>query len=154
MNPIVRMVLPKSKLNNTGEEVSLKSRLNIPVRRTAVKDPSAMVKNAKTLLTRAMIGRVSPKCQSTERRGIRAGRTKSPVVVSPKLQSTEEEGAEMAMSLVKVVVDSPKLQSTERRGMVAKRTMSRKEPVVVSPKLQSTSNNDKVHEDRNDGAWQ
>ena len=43
-----------------------KSRLNIPVRRTPKKDPSAMVKNANTLLTRAVIVRVSPKLQSTE----------------------------------------------------------------------------------------
>ena len=93
------MVLPKSKLNNTGEEVSLKSRLNIPVRRTAVKDPSAMVKNAKTLLTRAMIGRVSPKWQSKKNVWMITVEQKKLVVNLPKLQSTEEEVRRLSSKL-------------------------------------------------------
>ena len=85
-NPIVRMVLPKS-------------RLNIPVRRTPLKDLSAMVKNAKTLLTRAVIGRVSPKCQSTEKVLMKPIKRKDSVMVLPKLQSTEEEVRRLSSKL-------------------------------------------------------
>ena len=49
-----------------------------------------------------------------------------------------------------MVVNLPKLQSAEEE-ISAEMTMSQKTPMVL-PKLQSTSNNDKVYEDRNDGA--
>ena len=85
-NPIVRMVLPKS-------------RLNIPVRRTPLKDLSAMVKNAKTLLTRAVIGRVSPKWQSKKNVLKITVYQNNMVVNLPKLQSTEEEVRRLSSKL-------------------------------------------------------
>ena len=95
-----------------------KSRLNIPVRRTPLKDLSAMVKNAKTLLTRAVIGRVSPKLQSKKKLLMKTIKQKNSMVL-PKLQSTkkgmvtkrlmenesEHKGGRISKHLMKTIVD-------------------------------------------------